>query len=179
MFAHEAVHAAGRIEQMQRDRVRHDLAHQAHHVVFELGLELRVPVHKGDPARHRQLGDASLGDANDGVGRGRVQPPRRVAGLDVALVGKAQDHLVRFGVGDDALQQAVEHEVLLHLVHTLVQQVLALRAIDDLEAVFQLAPLLVGHRLKHHVLFELNANDVSFGMQGQRGHRFEAPVAES
>mgnify|MGYP006208000843 CR=1 FL=1 len=64
----------------------------------------------------------------------------------VALVGKAQDHLLGLGIRDHALEDAVEHEVLLHLVHALVQQVLALRAIDDFEAVLELAPLLPGSR---------------------------------
>ena len=49
MLAQEAVHAPGRIQQMQGDGMGHDLAHQAHDFEFEGFLELRVLVQEGDP----------------------------------------------------------------------------------------------------------------------------------
>jgi hypothetical protein len=171
----------GRVEQVQRDRVRHDLAHQAHHLVLEGRLELRVPVHERDPGRHRQLGDPRLGQADDAVRRRRVEAPRGVARLDVALLGEAQDHLAAVGVGDDALQDAVEHEVLLHLVHPLVEQGLALGAIDHLQVRLELVALGVEHLLQHDVLRQLRADDVALrmGLEGYRWHSVAAARASA
>ena len=140
--------------------------------MLEGRLELRVPVHEGDPGRHRQLGDARLGEADDAVGRRRVQPPGGVAGLDVVLVGEAKDHLLGVGVGDDALQHAVEHEVLLHVVHALLEEAFALGAIDDEQVRLELLALAVEHLLEDDVLRQLGADDVAFRVvrDGNRGH---------
>ena len=134
-------------------------------------MEATLALEEVDPSWQRQLGHAGLGDAGDGVRRGRVEAPGGVARLDLALGRKAQDHLLGLGVGDDALEQAVEHEVLLHLVHALVQQEVALAAVDDVEQVFDLAPLVVGEVGQHDVLPELQADDVAFGVLDEQRHR--------
>ena len=64
-------------------------------------------------ARHRRA------DADAGAEPNREE----LAQLGVpTLVGEAQDHLLGVGIGHHALEDAVEHEVLLHLVDALVQQ---------------------------------------------------------
>jgi len=74
----EAQQPAGRIEKVERDRMRHDFGHKLHDLVLETRLDRRVAVEKLDPERHRNLGSANLGHAHDGIGDGSLQPPGRV-----------------------------------------------------------------------------------------------------
>ena len=57
------------------------------------------------------------------------------------LRGEAQDHLLALGVGDHALEDAVEDEELLHLVGALVHQQVALAVVGDRQQRLELVPL--------------------------------------
>ena len=127
-------------------------------------LSAGMALQEGHPVGQRQLRHAGLGDADDAVGRGRAQPPGGVAGFHVALVGEAQDHFLGLLVGHHALEDAVEDEVLLHLVHALVQQESPLLQSTITRCGSSSAICAAVMPFSSDVLRQLNANDVSFGM---------------
>ena len=166
MLAQEAVDPSRGIEQMQGDGVGHDLAHQAHDFELEAFLQLRILVEEGDPLMQGQLGHPGLGHRDDAVRCRGFELPGRVAGFHAALVGKAQDHFLGLLVGDHAFENAVEDEVLLHLVHALVQEEVALLAIDHGQMRFQGGNDLLAQAFQDDVLRQLHANDIAILMVG-------------
>ena len=170
MLALEAQQPAGRVEQVQRDGVRHHLRHQLHHLVLEAQLQLRVLLQELGPHRHRQLGGAHLRHRDDRVGHRRAQAPGRVGGVHLALGREAQDHLAPLRIGHHALQHALEDEELLHLLVALAHQRVALAVVGHQQQRLELVPLGVAHALQHLVLPQLEAQAVALRMRRKRSH---------
>ena len=164
MLAHEAGEASGSVEQVQRDRVRHHLGHEPHHLVFEPELHFVVAFEELDPVRHGQARDAHLGDSGDAVGDGSLHPPCCIGGIHVGFGRKAQDHLLALRIADDAFQDAVEDEELLHARAALPDERLALAVLGHFELRLEVLPGRHRHFAQHQVLLELQANRVALGV---------------
>jgi hypothetical protein len=100
--------------------MRHHLAHQLHDFEFELRFDGWMMIHERDPLLHRHTRGAHTCDRVYRIGNRRLEAPCRITRVDLRFGGKAQDHLAAFGVGDDALQDAVEYEILLHRTVALI-----------------------------------------------------------
>ena len=103
-------------------------------------------------------------------GIGFLQPPRRIARVDVAFGGEAQDHFLALGIRHDALQDPLDDEILLHRVVALVLQGLVFGVIGDFEERLELEPLLRGEALQHEVFAQFDAQHAYIGVKYQRSH---------
>lgn len=160
MLAHEARQAARRVEQVQRDGVRHDFRHQVHDLELEPRFEIEMGFEEIHPLLHRQFGDAHFGDCDDAVGHRRSQPPGGVGRVHVGFGGEAQDHLLALRIADHALENAVENEDLFHGAVALMHQQIALAEISNLEPALQFCAGGRGHFVQDQVLPELQADGV-------------------
>ena len=155
LLSQEAFHTPGCIEKVQCDGVCHDLAHHAHHAILEHLLRVGMPSRERHPCFQGHAGHSHLGHADDAVRGRRAQAPGRAARLHVATIGEAQDHFLAFLVGDDALEDPVEDEILLHLAHALVQQHVALVAVADGQMRLEFGPIFLLQTLEDDVLLQL------------------------
>lgn len=104
-----------------------------------------------------------FGNRDYAVRRGGFEAPGRVACFHAALFGEAQDHAFALLVGHDALEYAVEHEILFHFMHSLVKQEVAFLAVHHREVGFEYRHLGFAQLPKNAVLSKLNADDVFSG----------------
>jgi len=111
-----------------------------------------------------------LGHRYDAVWRRRLQPPGGVTGFNIALGRETQDHFLCVLIRHRALQYAVEYKILLHLVDALVQQAIAFLTINDRKIRLQRGHLAVPQILENGILFQLDTDDVFFGMACYGGH---------
>ena len=171
MFSQKTVNTTRRIEQMQGDGVRHDLAHQVHDVVLKCVFQARVALQKSDPLRHGQLDHLRLGHTHNAVWRGGFQAPSGITGFHVALVRKPQNHFFGLLVGHHPLEDATQNKVLLHFVHTLVQQVVAFLAVHHHELRLQLCKSGIVQVFQNEVVPQLHAHHIFFRMMVHHCHR--------
>ena len=92
-----------------------------------------MAVYKRHPILHVEARYAYPRHRADRIRHGCLQTPGRVAGVDFGFCGKAQNHFLAGRAGDDAFEDAIEDEILLHRLVALVFKRRVFGVITDFE----------------------------------------------